>query len=371
MAEQVNQARALQILKEEVTHSQGGSTDVGWVQLVEQLSRVCEGGSKTFIAFLGTALLAKATNLKIDPFAVKVKAGTPGAYSARALAQHVLAAHAPKLEIDIGVTGREPLNNQPFFRINSVSREDIKEIVIPSARAAVDVLCDALERLERVKDVDEARLALRSFLKVRRSRKATYELNYNDIENLLLTRFIEFVRVFVAGNSEGGRRAQAIAAGILDVVMGPDRVAADKINDPDRHVPGDIAIRADDGGTWERTFEVRDKVVAEPDLYHLVGKAGRSGVAKAGMLAVAPAQASFITDEAQKWAEERGVDLAVFFGWGEFVRQAAWWSRLKPEALIKSAYTSVHARLVMLEVSEAGIKYWTERMLSESTLLTT
>jgi hypothetical protein len=174
VAEQVDQGRALRILNEEVAASHTGPVDAEWESIARHLSTVCKGGSRTFIAFLGTALLAKATNLRIDPFAVKVRAGTPGAYSARALAQHVLAAHAPRLGIDIGVTGREPLNNQPFFRIDSVSREELKVIVVPAARHGVDILCDALERLARVTTEKEARLALRSYLRVRRRVEQRY-----------------------------------------------------------------------------------------------------------------------------------------------------------------------------------------------------
>lgn len=365
MTEKVDQARALQILREEVARAEVDA-DPEWERYVDRLSKVCEGGSRTFIAFLGTALLAKATNIRIDPFAVKSRAGTSGAYSARSLAQHVLAAHAPELEIDIGVTGREPLNNQPFFRIDAVSRDETKKIVLPGARAAVDILCDALERLEQVRDENEARSALRSFIKMRRRRKAQYELTLQDGGSLNLGGFIEFTKSFVARSSEGGRRAQAVAAGIMDVVAGEDRVATDRINDPDRHVPGDIAIRANDGARWERIFEVRDKAVAGTDLFHLVGKAERSGVTKAAMIAVATAQGALSIHEASRWAEKHGVELTVFIGWEELVRQAVWWSNLTPTEFIKAAYVSIHTRLIALEVSESGVRNWTERAILES-----
>lgn len=57
----------------------------------------------------------------MDVFAVKVGAEGEGAYSARGLGHGVLVPLAAELGINLGVTGREPLNNQPYFRIKRVS----------------------------------------------------------------------------------------------------------------------------------------------------------------------------------------------------------------------------------------------------------
>jgi hypothetical protein len=54
----------------------------------------CQGTNKTFVAMLGTALPAKATNSLADPFFLKTGSGTPGAYAARNLCKDVLATEA-------------------------------------------------------------------------------------------------------------------------------------------------------------------------------------------------------------------------------------------------------------------------------------
>ena len=46
--------------------------DPAWIAKVERLSQLCEEGvSKTHITFLGTAMLAKALDLRADLFAIK------------------------------------------------------------------------------------------------------------------------------------------------------------------------------------------------------------------------------------------------------------------------------------------------------------
>src|SRR5437879_199656 len=104
-----------------------------WIDRTRRLSALCEHGPRTHIAMLGTALLAKATEPRIDVFALKTSAGTPGAYSARALAKDVLAANAPRLGIHLGVSGREPLNNQPYFRGDRID-DDLARVVRADAR---------------------------------------------------------------------------------------------------------------------------------------------------------------------------------------------------------------------------------------------
>jgi len=87
---------------------------------------------------LGVALLAKSTDVNVDVFSLKVgKEKDPRAYSARTLAQKVLAAEANKIGIDLGATGPEPLNNQPFFGKTRIT-EDM--VVKTTSQAAFDIL---------------------------------------------------------------------------------------------------------------------------------------------------------------------------------------------------------------------------------------
>src|SRR4051812_33864697 len=107
---------AERVLHEAADRATAGNTSAKWVALIDALSQECQRAPKTHVTFLGTAMLAKAVDLAADVFAIKSAAGTPGAYSARSLAHGVLVPNAASLGIDLGRSGREPLNNQPYFR---------------------------------------------------------------------------------------------------------------------------------------------------------------------------------------------------------------------------------------------------------------
>lgn len=345
--------RALRVLEEECARARSGTADTRWETRVTELRAACDGASKTHIAALATALLARATDIRANPFALKAKANVAGAYSARRLAKDVLAANAARLEIDIGVTGREPLNNQPYFRYDVISRDmDIKG----NARRALTLVCDALDALQQVTTEEEARAALRAFLKVSRRRSPSVRHRVSAISSA--TALADALAVFVGEDSEGGKRAQGVSAGILDVVFGPSRVLTSRINDPDRRFPGDVGVLTEDISGLERALEVRDKPVCESDLDFMVEKCSRAGVAWAGVLAVDPGQGELVTAGPSARAQRRGVELVVFIGWRGFVEQALFWSGLPALSAAANAHLRVFERLREVEVCDAGLEAW-------------
>lgn len=200
--------------------------------MVAQLSKACETAPKTHIAMLGTAILAKATEPGVNLRTLQVSSGGPGAYSARSLAQHVLAAMAPALSIDLGVTGREPLNNQPYFGKKNL--KEAAEKLRGDARRPFNIMLKGVALLE-AGDEHDARGALRAFIRGRR-RTPPQPLDADARVNVTPNELALLISDFVAEDSEGGKRAQAVAAGLLDQLYGPERVVVDRINDPD-HEP--------------------------------------------------------------------------------------------------------------------------------------
>ncbi len=71
--------------------------------------------------------------------------------TARGLAHGVLVPHAPHLDINLGVTGREPLNNQPYFRIKRVETD---MPVHGNARPAIDALLELLNVINTIRSQD-------------------------------------------------------------------------------------------------------------------------------------------------------------------------------------------------------------------------
>jgi hypothetical protein len=134
-----------------------------------------------------------------------------------------------------------------------------------------------------------------------------------------------------------------------------------RINDPDRHLPGDVGVKVSpDSQGWEKVFEVRHKPVREDDLYHFAQKAIDNGVGEAAVVAVAAKPLALDAGKAQEWARVRGVSLSLFVGWQAFVEQVLFWAMLPSPEGVQALPELVFARLVELEVSQKGVDLWRE-----------
>ena len=350
---------ASSVLEEEIAQIQTIQISGYWVDVSSRLGKECLLKNKTMIAMLGTALLAKATNPLVDVFALQVgESKDLRTYSARALCKEVLAANANRLGIDLGVRGREPLNNQPFFgkaRISGAMK------VRSDAQVALEILLEALGKLDGLTTQKQARNALRSFLQTRKRDPATIIVPNGSGEGLDENDFVDMVTSFVASDSEGGRRAQAVATGLLDLFYGKNRVVVNKINDPGRTLPGDIGILSMEGaGDVERVFEVKDKPITARDIDIFLDTVFRASLCKAGMLSVSPLQEPLDIASSIRWAEARNIRLRVFIGWEDIVKDSLFWSEV-PGLGIGAAIEAIASRLEFFEVSEEGIRDWVER----------
>jgi SacI restriction endonuclease. len=349
-------ALALQILEEEAeqirTIKEGGY----WVSVVERLSEESKDKNKTMIAALGTAMLAKATDLSVDVYALHVGEDREArTYSARALCKEVLAANANRLGIDLGVSGREPLNNQPFFRADRISA-DLR--VKSNAEGSLAILLEALDRLDKIHTELKARGALRAFLQVRQRKQEAIQVSEGIGEDWDADFLVNHIAGFVASDSEGGKRAQAIAAGLFDTMYGTALVDVRRINDPSRRIPGDIGIRAKDNlRTYDRVVEVKDKPITEGDVRTFIDSVKKSGISKAAMLAVSAVQDPIDAAKCIRWAEARQVRFRVFLGWDDIVRESLFWSAL-PGLVVGEAARAIAKRLVFYEVTASARAAW-------------
>ncbi|MDB4954345.1 MAG: putative restriction enzyme SacI [Myxococcales bacterium] len=223
---------------------------------IERAEKVGQSVSKTFIAMLGTSLLAKATNDQLN--ALALKATVHKGYSARGLAKDVLVPACLAVGIDLGSVGAEPLNNQPFFGKTEVSLAlEVKD----NARADFEYLVDCLKKADYLRG-DAALHAFAAFLRVRiaateRREKITIGRSGLDLAGLLsqLDRFIE-------GDAEGGKVGQAAVAAILDMLF-PD-VRTKRINDPSVAWPGDVGVFTDDA--LVHSAEVKQRAFNEHEI---------------------------------------------------------------------------------------------------------
>jgi hypothetical protein len=351
MAVRPNDARALFIeLAESTTPPQQA-----WVEKVVQLSTLCTvGKSYTHIAFLGTAMLAKAVDEFVDLYAIKPEhaIGNLNSYSARTLCHSVLVPLSAKYGVNLGVNGREPLNNQPYFRMKSFNDETP---VHSKSRLTFEFLIEIIEVLQ-VGTSQEAKEALRAYIAVRRGHQIVYQAAVGALTVTAAT-LASAIATLVQEGSEGGRRAQAVVAGLFDVFAGVDRVESGLINDPSRHYPGDVAVRSTEGNL-EKAIEVRDKPVSESDIYIFGRKCLASGVREAAILLAATSQNRLNDEEIAEWSSSVGLGMTVFYGWPMFVDQALFWSVPARVDAVAAAVEYIEARLIGVEASPEAVTRW-------------
>ncbi|MDA8457146.1 restriction endonuclease, SacI family [Acidovorax sp. GBBC 3334] len=333
----------------------GLTVDAEWARKVEVLSRLCEvGGSATHIAFLVTAMLAKSVDGEVDLYAIKPthSLGNQNAFSARTLCHGVVVPLAAELGVNIGVNGREPLNNQPYFRMTALGDGTP---VHTRARPAFDYMVSLVDELQSYTRV-QARVALRAFIAVRRRYQTVYATSSGALTVTWATLPTAIQRL-VEENSEGGRRAQAVVAGLFDVFAGADQVESGRINDPSRHYPGDVAVRNAAGG-WDKAVEVRDKVVAESDVYIFGRTCLAKGVREAAIVLAAPFQPRLNNLAVANWAANSGLGITLFYGWAYFVDQVLFWSGAPKAQAVEAAVATIEERLVAVQASPASVLIW-------------
>jgi hypothetical protein len=354
----IDKGQAITLVRQEAALAVEGPVDTAWVAKIEKLSKLCEEGvSKTHIAFLGTEIIAKSMEDNVDLYAIKPEHAktNPNAYSARTLCHSVLVPLAAELGINLGVTGREPLNNQPYFRMTRLGDDTP---VHPGGRAAFAFMVELVKEVSALKTTIEARQALRAFIAVRRKYQPRYTARAGE-SAVTSEQLVVAIKAFVRDDSEGGKRAQAIVAGLMDVFAGVERVESGRINDPSRKYPGDVCVRsAIEPGVCDKAIEVRDKPVAASDVQIFAKKCVDMGVREAAVVMAADQQQSLNTETLAAWAAEFGIGLTLFQGWDHFVEQALFWAALpKPEAANK-AVGFIHERLLGVEAAPSSAALW-------------
>lgn len=331
-----------------------------WAGRIQKLSELCEaGGAKTHIAFVGTALIAKAVCSEVDLKAIKPKhaSGNRNAFSARSLCHSVLVPLAVELGIDIGATGREPLNNQPYFRM---TRLDDGTPVHERARPAFEFMLTMIEDLQDLATTDEARVALVAFVAVRREHRPQF-VNWKRRDQIDSKRLTRAIQVLVTADSEHGRRAQAVVAGLMDAFAGPSRVESGRINDPSRRHPGDVCVRAlGSPDSWEKAFEVRDKPVSLADVRIFARTCSERRVAEAAVVAVAEQQVVIGDATLTGMSRDLGIEVTAFTDWRDFVRQVLFWASGSTMATASLATQFIRERLIAVEASAAAVALWVE-----------
>lgn len=318
---------------------------------LSRTQRIADCPSKTYIAALGTVLLAKSTNPEIDTLTIKSKAG-PNAYSMRGVAK-VLVEKSRIYGYHLGRTGPEPLNNQPWFGSDRVDRiENVRADVLPYHRDMVRFLSDLNSA-----SAEDAFQALAAFLRLRlafgeEERRAAASLVVEASEDM--SALIEALGVFLTDDPEGGRKGQALVAALLDLAH--EEVYLAPINDPTG-----LDVTVGDEGRTLLGFEVKQKPVTEMTALHLAEEARLLGVDKAILVALAPDQRPLDRQRIRNQAlAEQHVLVGVWESLSELVASIALQAPLSAAEFAAEVPRAYLRRMQEHGVSPAGQQYWAD-----------
>ncbi len=302
----------------------------------------------TLTPAFGTALLAKATDRRVDALSLKVESG-PDAYSARSLAHGVLVPAAFEYGFDLRTTGAEPLNNQPFFRYDRLDQMD--RVRDPAAhRQLVAYLREANTLDER-----DAFLALAAFLRDRlRAAGATEALQLRGSGASDIAATIRAVDTYIHESAEGGKRVQALTAAVFDLVY--DEVRTTRVNDPSRHAPGDVQGLYN--GEVIAAAEARAKAVTLASASQFIRKVADAGIPHAVIAALAPGQQPLLRPSLALPWRERNVIVTVAESAEELMVAALSWNDRPVPLLLESFPEYLLRRLHDLEARPESVRRW-------------
>jgi hypothetical protein len=317
----------------------------------QRVKRIGECPSRSYVAALGTALLAKATEPAIDALTVKAKAG-PNAYSMRGVAK-VLVEKAPIYGYHLGRTGPEPLNNQPWFGSDRVDRfQNVRADAAPFHRDMVRFLSD-LNRGSQ----EDAFAGLVAFLRLRIEfaetlRQAERSLSLRASDDI--AELIAALEIFVHQDTEGGRRGQALVAALFELAHEEVHLAG--INDP-RSL--DVSVAQE--GRVILGAEVKQKPVLESAVLHLAEEAAAEEIDKAVLVALSSDQRPLDQERLRLQAlEESGVVIDVWIGVRELVTQVVLQAPVTAVEFARDLPSVYLRRMQEHGVSEAGQRYWAD-----------
>jgi len=304
--------------------------------------------SKTYTPALGTVLLARATDDRIDPLSIKAEYGR-NTYSLRTLGHEVLVPAARRLGFSIRNTGREPLNNQPFFRYDHMSvidrvRDKAGFAQFVSGVAKVDEL-----------DRDEALAALAAFLRVAIDVAQQLDDYVVDPGAPTLRRVVAGVESFLGEGVDRPRRTQALVAAAFDVTHGD--VRSRRLNDPSRDYPGDI--QAFDGERPILAVEVRAKNVRPDETQAFVSACRQAGIERAFMVVIWRQHQALHVNILRQWSlDHDNVLLTIIESVEDLLFAAFGWADLPLPAALRVFVVAALERLKEIEAEEQSLARW-------------
>lgn len=315
--------------------------------------------SRTFIAALGTALLAKATDDAVDALSLREDESHKG-YSARSLAKEVLVPCCVNAGIDLRIRGAEPLNNQPFLRASRISLDlNVK----PNARDDLKYLVECLQRADFLRGQD-ALHAFAAFLRIRLCESSEHiETAFPD-EGPDPSEVRDALKLLVEGDSEGGRVGQALTASILELAY--SNVRTKKVNDPSVEWPGDVGI-FDPNGNQTGSAEIKQRPFTESEILQFAARLGGVRVSRGLVVAFGQGGKKLDIDQLRYQAARLyQVQLDFVDNITDLLELCLRFSDFSPSQNLQRLLSTVVRRMEELEVTERTRNSWVERFRGHS-----
>jgi hypothetical protein len=317
-----------------------------WLDLALQAFQM---PAKTYVPALGTALLARATDDRIDPLSIKASHG-PNTYSLRGLCHEVLVPAARQFGFSIRNTGREPINNQPFFRYDHMT-----EIDRVRDRASFEQFMSGIKKVEEL-DQSQALAALAAYLRVAIAAARQLKDYSVDPSGLTLQRVIRIVEEFLEEGIDRPNRTQALVAAAFDVTHAD--VRSRRLNDPSRDYPGDI--QAFDGEAPILAVEVRAKSVLGTEVEGFTSACRQANIERAFMVVIWPGHRPLSARGHREAALELGVLLTIIERVDDLLTYVFGWADVPLSSALKTFTVAALQRLKEIEAHDESLQRWVE-----------
>ncbi|MGF3052878.1 restriction endonuclease, SacI family [Microbacterium sp. YY-03] len=304
----------------------------------------------TWTPALVTLLLAKATNQEVDTLSLKHDEANPFSYSARGLCHGVIVPAAVQHNFTIRNTGREPLNNQPFFRYDRIDK--IERTRNPDDTAVFLEVATAANSLS----ANDAFDALAAFLREALTRTAAARKVSVPTSGLSVSGARIAAQDFLRHDAKDRpQRLQAFAAACVSL-MQFSHVRTRRINDPSRDVPGDVQAIVNEKALF--AMEVRGKPVSQTELIGFVRECSTAGVHRAVMLVDAAGQKPLNLESAMLEANAPEVLTVAFESADQLLQSALLWTNEDIDKSVKTFSENLLRRLQEIEASQGTLEEW-------------
>jgi hypothetical protein len=306
--------------------------------------------SKTFTPVMGTALLAKAAEPRVDILSLLARSG-PSGFSASRIGG-IFFEKVSAAGIDARCRSRAFHNNNPFEGEERIGQ-------FPSCRdqAGLRLLISSLnaaQPLAKARALD----AFASFLRARERLSTAPAAAPRIAGAISIGAAIGLLDSFVVEASEGGKRGQALLVGCVRAVF-DDVESSDKVNDPSFRSPADLVVR-DGNGNITIVGEAKQKLVTDSDVLAVCQAAAASGASAVIYAALAPGQGPLGVSREPR--ERHDVAVQTFESVESLVDASIVWSGEPASTAVPQVLVEFRAAMIDLDVDPETIEDWDERL---------